>query len=288
MIHVKRFQDFLSFLNESQKYHSMEIPSEGLKMDNDQVGTEEQIIKAMRKGISKYGKYFQFASQTSGLPVEMLIAFSACESMVGGNIGPVGHPTRGIMQWNRTYVKSVLENELSMGRMTEEEKTKLKEFGIVFDEKGKTRVITEADQLKPELNILIGSIIIGQLADSYLQGKSPDPNSWGTDNGKVRLDRIICVYNSGANGPTGKEARFGNHSTPYELSKKVNPISRSYIRRLMGEGGFYDLLVNKMKSDLSPYKSPIPPSPKQDKEDSEKEPIEIPNTKTVTPEGPEE
>jgi hypothetical protein len=287
MKHIKLFEDFFFRVDESEKY-LVEIPASDLVMDNDKVGTEEQLIKMMRAGIGKYGKYFQFASQMSGLPIEMLIAFSAAESRVGGNVGAPGHPTRGIMQWNRAYAKSILENEVSMGRMTDEEKSKLAEYGIIFDANGKTRVITEADQMKPELNILIGSIIIGQLADSYLQGKSPDPNSWGTENGKVRLDRIICVYNAGPNGETGKEARFGNHSTPYALSKVVNPTSRAYIRRLMGKGGFYDLLINKMQSDLAPYKNPTVTSSKPYIEDSERERIEIPNTKTITPEGPEE
>ena len=90
----------------------------------------------LKKGLEKYGKYFQFASENSKLPVEMIVAFSAVESGVGSNIGSAGHITRGIMQWNRDYAKKQLENELALGRMTPAEKDKLKEYGITFDKNG--------------------------------------------------------------------------------------------------------------------------------------------------------
>lgn len=235
---------------------SITIPSTGLVADSA-IGTKEQLTSLLKDGIKKYGNYFKFASQNSKLPIEMLIAFSAVESGVGKNIGSAGHPTRGIMQWNRSFAKSQLEKELELKRMTPAEKSKLASFGITFNSSGKTRAITEADQIKPELNILIGSIILGQLADSIVDGKKESP-AWGTDKGVIRLDRMIAVYNAGAYGKTGKLARQGGYSTPLALANAIknagNGTTYKYIARLMGKGGYYDLLLKDLKSTVAPYK----------------------------------
>jgi hypothetical protein len=125
-------------------------------------GSRASIASMVDKIVANYGPHLKMASQNSKIPVEVLASFIAVES--GGNptAGGSGHPTQGLMQWNREYAKSQLETELAQGRMSPAEKSKLAEFGIKFDATGKTRVITNADQLKPELNILIGSIILGK------------------------------------------------------------------------------------------------------------------------------
>ena len=111
--------------------------------------------------------------------------------------------------------------------MTANEKSKLASYGIKFDANGKTREITNADQLKPELNILIGSMILGQLVDT----------AWGTENGEIKLDRVISVYNAGAFGDTGTKARSKQYKTPQELAKAVNPTSSAYIKKILGLSG---------------------------------------------------
>jgi hypothetical protein len=236
--------------------YSLNIPQQNLFADAG-MGSPEQVKIMLREGVKKYGNFFQFAAENSKLPVEMLMAFAAVESGIGRNIGGAGHPTRGIMQWNRAYAKTQLENELALGRMTPAEKDKLAEFGIKFDAKGKTRVITEADQIKPELNILIGSILLGQLADSYLDGLVPESPAWATENGVIRLDRMIAVYNAGAYGKTGKAARFGGHPNAYQLAETLktngNNITPKYISRLMGKGGYYDLLMTDLKGDVTTF-----------------------------------
>jgi len=236
--------------------YTLNIPSQNLFADAG-MGNKASVVAMLKKGLDKYGSYFQFASENSKLPVEMLVAFSAVESGVGSNIGAQGHITRGIMQWNRDYAKTQLENELALGRMTPAEKSKLASFGITFNSAGKTRVITEADQIKPELNILIGSIILGQLADSYLNGLTPDSPAWATENGQVRLDRMISVYNAGAYGKTGKLARFGGYPNAYQLAEAIknagNSITPKYISRLMGKDGYYDLLLTDLKSDIAKF-----------------------------------
>jgi soluble lytic murein transglycosylase-like protein len=190
-------------------------------------GSKESIKKMLDTILSKYGTYIDFVSKESNLPKEMIASFIAVESGGNATAGGSGHITQGLMQWNRTYAKSQLETEKKLGRMTKAEQDKLATFGIKFDANGKTRAITNADQLKPELNILIGSMLLGQLVDT----------DWGTENGEIKLDRVIAVYNAGAYGDTGKKARSKAYKTPQDLAKAVNPITRSYIQKILGTNG---------------------------------------------------
>jgi soluble lytic murein transglycosylase-like protein len=185
----------------------------------------------MEKIYKDYGTFISFSAKESNLPEKMIASFIAVESGGNAKAGSSGHITQGLMQWNRTYAKSQLETEKNKGRMTKAEQDKLASFGIKFDANGKTRAITNADQLKPELNILIGTIILGQLVDT----------DWGTEDGEIKLDRVISVYNAGAYGDTGKKARSKQYKTPEALAKVVNPISRSYIQKILGVQGALDL-----------------------------------------------
>lgn len=206
-------------------------------------GTAEQLKKQLKTGLEKYAPFFKAAAENSKLPVELLVAFAATESGVGGNVGPVGHPTRGIMQWNRQYAKTQLESEYKLGRLTPAEKEILARNGIKFDANGKTRVITEKDQMNPEVNILIGSILLGMYADSYIEGRK-DQKPWGIDEAnQLRVDRMIAVYNAGAYGDAGKKARFGNYPNPASLANAVNSTTRAYIQLILGKNGFYDLML---------------------------------------------
>jgi soluble lytic murein transglycosylase-like protein len=205
-------------------------PAKGLKAPTSW-GSKESIKKMMEKIYKDFGSAINFASAEANLPPKMIASFIAVES--GGNpkAGASGHVTQGLMQWNRTYAKSQLERELKEGRMTKAERDKLASYGIKFDANGKTRAITNADQLKPELNILIGTMLLGQLVDT----------DWGTEDGEIKLDRIISVYNAGAYGDTGKKARSKQYKTPEALAKVINSTSRSYIQKILGVEGALDL-----------------------------------------------
>jgi soluble lytic murein transglycosylase-like protein len=190
-------------------------------------GSKESIKKMVDTILSKYGTYIDFVARESKLPKEMIASFIAVESGGNAKAGGSGHITQGLMQWNRTYAKAQLEKELKSGRMSKNEKDKLASFGIKFDANGKTRAITNADQLKPELNILIGSIILGQLVDT----------DWGTEDGEIKLDRVIAVYNAGAYGDTGKKARSKAYKTPKDLASAVNSTTSTYIKKILGTDG---------------------------------------------------
>jgi hypothetical protein len=217
-------------------------------------GSRKSIASVVRRIMQNYGKYIKFASDNSKIPMEILASFIAVESGGNATAGKDGHITQGLMQWNRDYASNTLSNEKKLGRLTADEEAKLKEFGIKFDANNKTRAITNADQKKAELNILIGSILLGQYADSYVSGKQDKPK-WATDdNGNIRLDRIVACYNAGAFGETGKLARFGNYPSPSALAKVVNPTTSNYISKIYGINGAMDVATSDVKDEFDKLK----------------------------------
>jgi soluble lytic murein transglycosylase-like protein len=199
-------------------------------------GLKEQMIKVW----GKYGKWFKEYGGTSGIPPEILFAFTMVES--GGNplAGGSSSPTQGLMQWNKNFAGGsgntdfVLTKEFLNGRLNEFEKNKLKSFGITFDAKGNTRAITQADLQNPELNILIGSIILNQYLDQ----------SWGKEDGKIRMDRIIARYNWGS---AGFRRNTLDKKDLKEVLANIPAVTATYIHKMLGKNGALDIALNDKK-----------------------------------------
>jgi len=220
--------------------YTVKVPAADLSSPDSWGGRE--TIKNMLQNIwNQYWKEIKEAAKNSKIPAPIITSFIAVES--GGNpyAGPDGHITQGLMQWNRNFAKSMLEKEYSKGRMSEGEKQILAKYGIRFDGSGKTRDITNADQKKAELNIVIGSILLGQLIDE----------PWATDSQGLHLDRVVSVYNAGAYGETGKKARqltSPKQDTPQKLSSNVNAITSAYIKKILGKDGTLDIISSDFKN----------------------------------------
>jgi soluble lytic murein transglycosylase-like protein len=217
---------------------TLKVPVEGLNAPTTW-GSRASIRGQLEKIWNNYGTFITNASINSNIPKSIITSFIAVES--GGNptAGSSGHITQGLMQWNRNYAKAQLEKEYKSGRMSEGEKTLLKRFGVMNAD-NTFRTVTNADQLKPELNIAIGSIVLGQLIDQ----------KWATSNNKFHLDRVIAVYNAGAYGQTGKMARqltTPKYDTPTSLAKAVNPITRAYISKILAKDGAMDIATSDLK-----------------------------------------
>ena len=233
---------------------TISVPKAGLTSPSSW-GSREQVKVQLENIMKKYGTYIKFASENTKIPSEVIASFIAVES--GGNptAGGSGSATQGLMQWNRTYAKNILETENRLGRLTPAEKSKLATYGVKFDSSGATRTITQADAIKPELNILIGSILLGQYADSYHDGgKSTMVNGvarkWAVDGlgGELRIDRMISVYNAGAYGSIGKAGRLGNHVNAKALADDLPEPTTSYIKKILGKNGAMDILTSDLKS----------------------------------------
>lgn len=218
-------------------------------------GSRDAVKGQVANIMKKYGSFIKTASENAKIPPQVIAAFIAVES--GGNptAGGSSSPTQGLMQWNRQYGKNILETEYKLGRLTPEEKSILAKYGITFNAQGQTRTITQADQIKPELNILIGTILLGQYADSYHDGGKSTmvggvARKWAIDDAsrELRLDRIIAVYNAGAYGDAGSKARTGSHPTAKALADSVNTTTRSYINKMLGVNGAMDVASTDLKS----------------------------------------
>ena len=219
---------------------SVAIPVAGLTSPAS-FGSRDAIKNVMQQGWNKYGKFFQFASKQSGIPVKALFAFATAESTLNPNAG--SGLTKGLMQANYSYMKTQLENEYKSDRLSDEEKAKLASYGIKFDSNGKTREITQADNLKPELNILLGSIVLGQIVDQ----------PWAKDGNNIRLDKVIVVYNTGIYSKWSKIAMKSKSTTPTQLVSELsgNSVSQAYIKKIMGLNGILDIASKELKDTIA-------------------------------------
>jgi hypothetical protein len=218
---------------------TLEVPVAGLPAPTNW-GSRTAIRSQLEKIWKNYGTFITNASVNSNIPKQIIASFIAVESGGNASAGAAGHVTQGLMQWNRNYAKSNLEKELKNGRLTEGEKAILKKYGVMTSDKT-FRAVTNADQLKPELNITIGSIILGQMLDE----------SWAKSDKGYHLDRVIAVYNAGAYGSTGKMARqltTPKYDTPISLAAAVNPITRAYISKVLAKDGAMDIATSDLKN----------------------------------------
>jgi soluble lytic murein transglycosylase-like protein len=209
-----------------------------VKENGGKWNSKKGVVDTLNRIKADYGTYIQNISKLTNVPQDVIMSVIAVESGGKPTAGASGHVTQGLMQLNRNYAKSNLEKELKEGRMSEGEKSILRKFGVM-DSKGNIRAVTNADQLKPELNILIGTILVGQMMDT----------DWGTtktpQGNRINMDRIIAVYNAGAYGDTGKKARqitSPKLDDAVKLSQGVNPITRSYIAKILGTDGTLDAI----------------------------------------------
>jgi soluble lytic murein transglycosylase-like protein len=200
--------------------------------------TREGLKKEMIKTWTNYGSYFKKFAETSKVPAEILLAFTQVESGGNATAGGSGSLTQGLMQWNRIYAGGtgnsdyVLTKEFNKGRLSQVEKDTLAKYNIKFDAKGNTRAITQADLVKPELNILVGSIILGQYIDE----------TWGTDiDGKIRMDRIIAKYNWGIGG--FKKNGLATKDLQGVLAN-IPAVTKTYIQKMLGKNGALDIAIN--------------------------------------------
>lgn len=232
----------------------VDVPIKGLKTPLSK-GSRETLKQTLLKINKAYRPYLDFASKETNIPIQILISVIATES--GGDPKAGGcRAVSGLMQWNRVYAKGILELENSTGRLSDAEKKVLSKYGLNFNKSGKLMSsITCNQSLNPELNILIGSIYLGQIISELGQGGS----GYAIESGnKLRLDKVLAMYNAGAYGSTGKLAKKSQISgrnvdtTTVQnfranLLKIGNSTSANYINLILGEDGFLDILT----SDLS-------------------------------------
>lgn len=191
-----------------------------------------------------YSAIINYVSKITNVPVLLILAFIFIES--SGNPNAVsGAGAVGLMQLMPASASDILVMEKMKDRLRPEESAILTKYlgarftdGILkmkylgnkvavpgYKDKAATWV-TKEDLLKPELNILIGSIYLSMLLAEE------------SKNNNLRLDRVVVRYNKGYRSSLPS----GNIDNVL-ASKDVPEESKNFILKLLGKRGVMDTLV---------------------------------------------
>ena len=202
---------------------------------------------------SLYSKYVEYVAAITNIPANIIYSFifiesrgnEKAESFICKSNRPYECPV-GLMQITPETATGVIFYENKQGRLTPAEKAVLQKyiskeklnciysmqfFGhpvkcskIMVKSGNKVgQIIEKKDLFHPELNILIGAMLIGQLVDQH------------TEDGKPRMDKVIVRYNAGYfYKPKGTTIQQTIASVPTE--------SRNYVYKLLGENGVLSLV----------------------------------------------
>lgn len=201
---------------------------------------------------SKYGRIIDLVATITNVPAKIITSFifiesrgeEKAESFICKSSRPYECPV-GLMQITAETATGVIFYENKQGRLLPEEKSILQKyiskakleciysmqyFGhpvkcshITIKAGNKVgQIIEKKDLFNPELNILIGAMLIGQLIDQH------------TELGTPRMDKVVVRYNAGYfYKPQG--------NTIQQTVNLVNAESRNYIYKLLGNNGVLSL-----------------------------------------------
>lgn len=194
-----------------------------------EVGQNRTKINTIK---SQYGSIISNIASLTNIPDSLILAFIFIES--SGNPNSVNGNAIGLMQIGQNAATDIVYNEYKKGRLQQEEIDILRSYLegridqiFAMRSPGLAKYITGDDLLNPELNILIGSIYLGQLIDESFEAD------------KLRLDKVIIRYNIGYFSFSRGRQLIGDIAT---LLNKVNPITQAYITKMIGKNGILETI----------------------------------------------
>lgn len=196
---------------------------------------EEKMLYKIRPN---FGSIINYIASITGVDKNLIESFIFIES--GGNPNAKTPYAYGLMQVGLATASDVLVYEKGSGRLRPQEEALVRKYlgtrwslleKVKEGQKsiGKT-FITKQDLFKPEFNVLIGSILLGQLINEF------------TENGRPRLDKIVVIYNTGRYAKISKKAIEHKGDTA-SLVAMLPKGQADYIRKLIGVNGLLDILV---------------------------------------------
>jgi soluble lytic murein transglycosylase-like protein len=217
---------------------SIKIPSINQSYYN-KVSSKANQDKIKNEIRPKFGSIIKNISGMSNVPKELIESFIFIES--GGNANAQSPYAVGLMQLSPATASDTLVKEKGLGRLSAPETELLKKYlggryGLIEGVKpkqtslGKT-FITKKDLFIPEFNILLGTILLKQLMDEFTE-----------PNGKIRMDKVIVIYNGGRYGKIAKKVIASKEGIE-EIVKIVPKETSSYILKLLGTEGILDTMV---------------------------------------------
>lgn len=204
----------------------------------DSVQAKANYNKVVNVIKPRYGKIISNIASIVNIPEELIYAFVFIES-AGSETASTPY-AYGLMQLAPAAASDAIVKEKGAGRLSEPEANILKKYlgsrySLIENVKpkqtslGKT-FITKDDLYKPELNLLIGSILIKSLTYEFLE------------NGVPRLDKVVVIYNRGRFDKVSKEVAKSKKNID-DLMASIPKGTADYVRKLLGVQGMMDVLV---------------------------------------------
>jgi len=183
----------------------------------------------------KYGRLFSEVASLTHMTPLILKGFAMIES--GGDPNAGNSCCVGFMALHTSFAGAVLYNENKKGRLTSGEKAYLTKYlgasRLQAQLNKGTNVLTRAEIKKPEVNLMLGAIMLGQLMDKY------------TTNGKIRWEFVIAEYNWNYQKAEKLFKTYKNSSTDTILAKaSMPPATKKYIVQFLGKNGVLDIQLS--------------------------------------------
>lgn len=183
----------------------------------------------------KYGGLFTLVSQLTNIPPLILKGFAMIES--GGNPNAGNSCCVGFMALHTSFAGAIIYKEDKAGRLSSGEKAFLIKYlgasRLNAQLKKGTNILTKAEIRKPEVNVMLGALKLGQLMDKY------------TTNGKIKWEFVIAEYNWNYQKAESLFKSYKDSSTDTILNKASMPAeTKKYIVKLLGKNGVLDIQLS--------------------------------------------
>jgi len=228
------------------------------KVPANQPPWKNQAISVIKKIKTNYTVQMAKASQYTGVPVNILVAFAATES--GGALNQtLNGPSKGVMQVNPSSAWQALSDQIkvdTIGRFyplyqlapnafTVKKAVAANSVGKATDYLTLKPLSTAAPYLgqrmvaDAQFAIYMGSLLLAQLIAGTI-----------AKTGQIRLDHIIVKYNAGTGRFKQVVTNRGLESASVDTTQLYNqlgiPVSQAYIVKMMGINGYLDVQKQRL------------------------------------------
>jgi hypothetical protein len=228
------------------------------KVPSNQPTWKSQAISVIKKIKTNYTVQMAKASQYTGVPVNILIAFTATES--GGALNQtLNGPSKGVMQVNPSSAWQALSDQIkvdTIGRFyplyqlapnafTVKKVVAANSVGKATDYLILKPLSTAAPYLgqrmvaDAQFAIYMGSLLLAQLIAGTI-----------AKTGQIRLDHIIVKYNAGTGRFKQVVTNRGLETASVDTTQLYNqlgiPVSQAYIVKMMGINGYLDVQKQRL------------------------------------------
>jgi soluble lytic murein transglycosylase-like protein len=186
----------------------------------------------------KYFKEIKQAETLTNVPGALILSIIFTES--AGNANALSYAgAAGLMQLKPQAANDVIYQEKKAGRLSQAELTIIKKYlgnrvngplnqqylsHKIKENNYSGNVVTQADMMHPEFNLLMGAMLLGILIDQH------------QENGLLRLDKVLLRYGLGYFYKPGN----GNVEQVLDKVKGKSTEAYSYVLKVAGKNGLLE------------------------------------------------